>query len=77
MTAGLRCGPLQDNAPMNEAAQPLPPRGHSLRWRLAVTQLVCLSVALFFWTLAPQGSLPVMLVYSLCIGNCCWLLIDG
>lgn len=62
---------------MSTATPPTPPRGHSLRWRLAVTQLVCGVVALFFWTLVPQGSLPVMLVYSLCIGNCCWMLIDG
>lgn len=50
---------------------------HPMVWRFGINQMACVTIALLLWQLLPHGHLPVVLVYSLCIGNAIWLLVDG
>jgi len=67
-----------DNRAMPIAIEPhaLSPR-HSMLVRAAITQVACGLIALMLWSLGSHDGLAVNAVYSFCIGNCNWLLIDG
>ncbi|MFO1218911.1 MAG: histidine kinase [Burkholderiaceae bacterium] len=49
----------------------------SMLVRAAINQAGCTLIALVLWSLSSHVGLAMMLGYSLIIGNCCWLLIDG
>ena len=64
------------NVPMQATAAPAPIT-RSLAVRAALNQITCTVVAVVLWLLGADGTLWTALVFSLFIGNTCWLLIDG
>ena len=67
--------PLADNAPMPSlrATGSLRPMGV----RFLINQGACSLLAVVLWQFGVSASLWENWVFSLLIGNCCWLLIDG
>jgi hypothetical protein len=67
--------PLADNAPMPSLRAPgsLRPMGV----RFLINQGACSLLAVVLWQFGVSASLWENWVFSLLIGNCCWLLIDG
>ncbi|MEN9631213.1 MAG: hypothetical protein RJA10_4441, partial [Pseudomonadota bacterium] len=53
------------------------PLTRSLAVRAALNQITCTVVAVVLWLLSIDDSLWTALIFSLFIGNACWVLIDG
>ena len=67
--------PLHHNAAM--PASPLPAAARrSIAMRAAINQVVCLLIAVVLWLFRVDNNFWTGLVFSLLIGNACWLLID-
>ena len=49
----------------------------SLAVRFAINQVACTLIAVVLWLFRIDASFWVGWVFSMVIGNCCWLLIDG
>ena len=61
---------------MQTTAAPAP-LTRSIAVRGALNQITCTVVAVVLWLLSVDDSLWTALVFSLFIGNACWMLIDG
>ena len=71
-------------APTDNAGMPPPaarlapaPLTRSMAVRGAINQITCVVIALVLWLLRVDDSFWTGLVFSLLIGNACWLFIDG
>jgi signal transduction histidine kinase len=68
--------PLNHNHAMPVPALPVAAR-RSMTVRAAINQAVCVLIALVLWLFRVDNSFWTGLVFSLLIGNACWLLIDA
>jgi hypothetical protein len=67
---------VADNAAMSTRTLPVW-AFHSMAKRAAINQLACVLIAVMLWLFRVDDSYWVGLVFSLLIGNACWLFIDG